>query len=347
MSVKVYVLDRLPSTPDCFLLQLLLGAQKDIDTRLFQSIDTRAFTTMVTFVHEPQDADIFFLPHSYFLIYKNKKYIQKIIEYTERYSKKVLVFSYSDISRDITLPNAIILRSSRYKKDIQHNEVIIPAFVQDLGLEHAITNRTYCATRKPVVGFAGWVTLDSLKKKIVYIVTVYKNRITQLRWISPSLQGIFFRKKTILKLKKSIGIETLFFIRDSYSANRNTISGDPQKIRSQFISAITDSDFPLCVRGDGNYSLRFYEILSLGRIPLFIDTDCALPLEDIINYDACMLRVDYTEIDLVEKKVLTYWEQLTPEVFLEKQMHARQVFETYLRADVFYTNFFKTIKQML
>ena len=38
------------------------------------------------------------------------------------------------------------------------------------------------------------------------------------------------------------------------------------------------------MRGAGNFSYRFYETLMMGRIPIFIDTDCVLPFEELINF---------------------------------------------------------------
>jgi hypothetical protein len=346
MNVKIYVLDRLPTVPDCFLLQLLQGSQKDIDKRLFQSIDAHVFTSMVTFVTDPKEADVFFLPHSYFVVYRQREYIKKIVTCAKTFNKKIIVFSYSDISKKITLPNAIILRSSQYRNTQQPNEIIIPAFVEDLGAKYGIDYRVFDAKRQPVVGFAGWVFLGSLKKRLVAWLKKVGVYCAQRTLQTPQIQGIFFRRNIVRVLEDSV-IGTQFFIRDSYSANRNTIQGDPEQVRKQFVQAITDSDFPLCVKGDGNYSLRFYEVLSLGRIPLFIDTECPLPLSDHIKYDDFIVRVDYKDIQNAPNILAAYWAQMTPEIFIQKQKMARQVFEQHLRADVFYGNFFRTLKELL
>lgn len=49
------------------------------------------------------------------------------------------------------------------------------------------------------------------------------------------------------------------------------------------ITDIQNADFILSVKGDGSFFCRFYEALSLGRIPFFIDTDCILPFENMIQ----------------------------------------------------------------
>jgi len=77
-------------------------------------------------------------------------------------------------------------------------------------------------------------------------------------------------------------------------------------------------------------SCRFYEILSLGRIPLFIDTDCVLPLEDIISYEDFMLRIDYKNIDNICKAVDDFYSKTGDEDFLKMQKNAREVYEKYL-----------------
>jgi len=161
----------------------------------------------------------------------------------------------------------------------------------------------------------------------------------------PSYHGLFYRRKVIEYLNKSDLVKQLFFIRTSYSASTQTIQGDAEKVRSEFISSIKDADFALAVRGDGNYSLRFYEILSLGRIPLYIDTDGPLPLEDEIDYDSFMMRVNYKDIERVAEIVSTVWKNLNNEDFVVMQQKAREVFETKLRADLFYRVLFEKLER--
>ena len=58
---------------------------------------------------------------------------------------------------------------------------------------------------------------------------------------------------------------------------------------SILIYSVINSEYTLCYRGAANYSLRFYESLCLGRIPLFINTDCMLPFEDRVHWkDVCL-----------------------------------------------------------
>ena len=99
---------------------------------------------------------------------------------------------------------------------------------------------------------------------------------------------------------------------------------------------MVNSDFVLCPKGDGNYSVRFYEALSLGRIPILIDTDMVLPLEETLDYSKFILRVDHADMHRLEDIVADFYEALSNEEFQAMQMEAREAFATHLRYDSFF-----------
>jgi glycosyltransferase involved in cell wall biosynthesis len=101
------------------------------------------------------------------------------------------------------------------------------------------------------------------------------------------------------------------------------------------VDNLVASDYALVVRGDANSSVRFYEALSLGRIPLFLDTACVLPLEAAINYRDFCVFVDWRDIDRIGEKLLEFHRSLAPERFEDMQRKARTAYEEYLRIDAF------------
>jgi hypothetical protein len=105
--------------------------------------------------------------------------------------------------------------------------------------------------------------------------------------------------------------------------------------RREFVENLLGSDYALCVKGDANASMRFYEALSVGRIPLFLDTACVLPLEDKINYRDFCVFVDWRDIDRIGDILADFHASLTPERFIAMQKKCREVYETYLRMDAF------------
>ena len=113
------------------------------------------------------------------------------------------------------------------------------------------------------------------------------------------------------------------------------MQGSPADIRREFVENLLGADYALCVKGDANCSVRFYEALSLGRIPLFLNTACVLPLEDTINYrDFCMF-VDWWDIEHIGDILADFHAKLSPEKFEDMQRKAREAYQKYLRMDAF------------
>lgn len=57
-----------------------------------------------------------------------------------------------------------------------------------------------------------------------------------------------------------------------------------------FTENLRTSEFTFCPRGNGNFSIRFYEALLSGRIPVVINSDNELPFEKYINWkDYCVI----------------------------------------------------------
>ena len=155
---------------------------------------------------------------------------------------------------------------------------------------------------------------------------------------------MYFRRKALGVLNRSNLVDTAFVIRSSYSGHKNTIELSPEEARKQFVEKINNSDFSLAVKGDGNYSLRFYEILSLGRIPVLVDTDCPLPFEDKIKYDDFILRVDYRKINKIDKIISDYYKKIDGVRFVTMQERAREAFSKYLNIGSFFMIAFKKLE---
>ena len=96
-------------------------------------------------------------------------------------------------------------------------------------------------------------------------------------------------------------------------------------LKQSYIESIEDSKFVLCPRGPATNSVRFYEVLSRGRIPVLIaDTD--LPLENQIDYSKFCVMVP-------EEKRFRMCQYIT-EFSKKRDLHeasviARNVHETY------------------
>lgn len=73
------------------------------------------------------------------------------------------------------------------------------------------------------------------------------------------------------------------------------------KSKREFIKNMSDNKYIFCMRGNGNFSYRFYETLCFGRVPILIDTNTILPLENIIDWDKHIIFIKPKDIDNLSK----------------------------------------------
>jgi len=297
-------------------------------------------------VKNPAQADYFLIPHEFFLSENDSEYLQEYIDLSKKYNKKILVFTHTDIEKEVKLPNVIVFRISQYGYQKKSNEIMMPPYAEDLLHNRELQTR-HKTEKSPIIGFCGWANLANPRQIAAYyakhFALIAKNFIMRDKKADVQKRGIWFRKKALNALQKSSLVEADFLIRDSFSGHKDTISIDPIQARKEYIDNMLNSDFALAVKGGGNNSLRFYEALSLGRIPLLVDTDCVLPLEDIIDYNDFVIFVDYRDIKKMDVLALDFYNSLSDDDFVRKQKKAREVFEKYLRID----SFFKMIPDIL
>lgn len=72
-----------------------------------------------------------------------------------------------------------------------------------------------------------------------------------------------------------------------------------------FVELTISSKFGLAPRGYGRSSFRFFEILKLGTIPVYIWNDISwLPFTDLIDYNQLCIVIHVSELDKLESKLL-------------------------------------------
>jgi len=114
-----------------------------------------------------------------------------------------------------------------------------------------------------------------------------------------------------------------------------------RKQKEEFVANMINSDYILCARGGGNFSFRFYETLSCGRIPLFIDTDCVLPYDFEIDYKNYCVWVDNHELSQADKILYNFHENISEADFISLQCNCRRLWKDYLSPEGFFANFHK------
>ncbi|HEY4504709.1 MAG TPA: exostosin family protein [Candidatus Paceibacterota bacterium] len=287
---------------------------------------------LVLVVENMGEADFIMLPHEYFAVEKEKAYLDGYIKMARENDKKVLIFDWSDLDRPIDIPEAIVYRVSQYKSSMLSNVIVMPYFVEDLGRFEPKRKSSI-----PSVGFVGYAGYRNIPHQV-------KQYFKDLLESGPRKSGLYWRKRVIKLIGKDSRIKSNFVIRLFYTPHRDTIKMDPDLARREFLDNIQQSDFTLTPKGDANGSIRFFETLSFGRVPILIDTDCPLPLEGTIDYDAFILRVDWKDIGSLSRRIVELYDSISDEQFVGMQIGARHAFEQFLRADKFFEHSFSTLK---
>lgn len=316
------------------LLYPQLGFQSNLKAPFMDAALKRLTDHFVEIVNTPKKSDYLLIPHNYYHIRENLSYIRRFESLSDSTGKKIIIFAYGDRSEPISIKNSIVFRTSMYRPEKRPNEIAMPAYTEDLG-EKGVELRI--KKDVPSVGFCGWAEMHGVRKLKADIKMI----VSRLRFVPIfKMQGFRWRRRALRILSDSKKIKTDFIIRESYSGSYSTIKMDPWQARAEYISNIRSNDYALVVKGDGNFSYRFYEALSLGRIPLFLDTQCVLPLENIIDYDSFIMRISYNDITLLADRMFEIHSQMSAEEFILKQKLARATFEKHLRIDKFFQYYF-------
>lgn len=300
---------------------------------------------IVQLVDNPDQADFLLIPHEYRKVKDHGDYLAQLSERSARHGRPIVAVNYGDSPCAVELPGSISFISSAYRHSIRKNERMMPAYTEDLLAGQALSPRPKAP--EPTVAFCGWSDYKNAKNALG---TWIGNALVELRAILASepriraeKKGLTFRRTALQALTDAPGIRTNFLIRSSYSGHVETISLPPEQARAEYIANMRNCDLALVVKGDGNYSYRFYEALALGRIPLFIDTDTPLPLEDLIDYDSFLLRLPFEKLRSIGAFVRERWAAMTPDEVENRQYAARAAFAEKLRPDRFFTLAFESL----
>ena len=272
------------------------------------------------------------MPINYY--YENKMFylINRYNEYCQKFNIKGYGIISGDFCREYPEFDKIIyFRMGGFRSVLSNNNQGFPASLSDQ-LERLFGTKKIIPRKKlvvPKVGFCGHATAS----KSTYIKQTTKYMLENIdRFFSYPLRKDYekffqsgFKRYQILKqIEKDSRIKTDFIFRDQYRAGAKTLS--ERKITTiDHYNNISNSDYTICIRGTGNFSIRFYETLMMGRIPVLIDTDCILPFVNIINWNDHVVWVDLENINNISQIILDFHSNLSDNDFRELQLKNRKL----------------------
>ena len=294
-------------------------------------------------------SDICVLPlvWNYYVDRRRIDLAMQTVEDARKHGKPIVIFSGGDFTANVPFANVTVFERCAYRsrRGWRGNRIFaIPSFIGDYvemycGGELRVREKG----ELPVVGFCGQAagtTLDFIRRGISNQWRRAAYALHLRRWEPPPFEPTLFRKRVLDQLATSDVVRTNFLLRRRYRAGYWAPKKDPyHPTRLEFVQNILDSDYTVCMRGGGNFSVRFYEVLSLGRIPVFVDTDCVLPYDDILPYRQLCVWVDEDEIPRIARKIAEFHQALSPSEFVDLQRRCRAVWEEYLCRDGFYRHF--------
>jgi len=313
-----------------------------------------------------KDADIAVLPADWADVSKNGTAKNLALEFTDlakRAGKKVAIFFHSDSDEAVPIENAIVFRTSFNHSKRRPNEFAMPAWCEDFVKKYLDSRLTLRAkSEKPAVGFCGFAYSPRASIRRVKTLCLQGHvlpAINELRTLflfcraevfgckmAGPHRGSFLRTRVMRLLSRSELVETNFVVRDLFwggvlSTDKKSAQDLFQKVRQDYVHNMLDSDYALCVRGAGNFSWRFYEAMSCGRVPLFIDTDCGLPYDWLINWSQQFIWVEEQDVPSVAERLVTFHHSLSPQDFQNLQVNCRKLWEDWLSPVGFFANFYR------
>ncbi len=86
--------------------------------------------------------------------------------------------------------------------------------------------------------------------------------------------------------------------RSNWHFHQNKTQEEQEQEKKEYQDALARSRFSLCPRGTGAGTIRFWESLQAGAIPVLISDDVCLP-EGEIDWDKCIIRIAEEDVDTI------------------------------------------------
>lgn len=284
-----------------------------------------------------REAAYVLLPHPYLMtVNKHRDLLDRAIAAARQAGKPLLIDAPGDLPGPPPPAGSVTMRFWTYRFARPSAEVIVPLPAEDM-LE-TYRGGVFAPRKKqavPSVGFVGWTKLTPLQRAKTYLkeIPIRLHALLDRRW-GTMTKGVLWRSRALRALARTRGIELRSIQRSTFGARTDT-ADDAARWRKEFVDNLDGCDYALCIKGDANVSYRFYEALALGRIPLYLDTEAVLPLEDLIDYRSFCVFVDHRDVDRIGEKLLEFHATVPPQEFEAMQRRARYAFEKFLRLDSF------------
>ena len=307
----------------------------------------------VDFTCKIEEADFVILTMSW-MYYKMTDQLDKAITFIKeanQLGKKVIISLPSDFGINIPKDlDVIVIREQGYRSKLDECHYCVPVFVEDPLKKYynqsTIFRRQY--NSQPTVGFCGQ-TDDSITEALKELAKIMARNMLYylgLRYQTPHqfITTKYLRSKMLSLFQNSSSIKPNFILRKQHRAGVERLKNrDTHRTTLEFFDNIKNSDYVLCVRGVGNFSVRFYETLAMGRIPIFVNTDCILPHDAFLNWKDHVVWVEYKDRHRIVEKVMDFHSKLDDKKLNGLFEANRKLWEDKLKLKTYFQNLFQNL----
>lgn len=274
-----------------------------------------------------EDADVCILPVDlgFYLLNDRKQELDVFVATAKKLEKKIWIYSGGDFGTTL-LDDVFMFRLGGFHSKMNTNTFVLPSFIND-PFNSILKNNWHHLIKeeKPTIGFVGNAD-GSFFKWIKEVIIYSKQSLNRLLEKDFTDKQVFFpsssiRFKLLEKLRISEMVEVDFIYRNKYRGGATT-EAQKNKTTLEFYKNIERNLYIFCLRGSGNFSVRFYETLMMGRIPILVNTDVRLPFYDKINWDKHCV---FTDSDTMIKDLLQFHKSHTNQELIEIQKSNREL----------------------
>ena len=288
----------------------------------------------IQLVSELSDAEIFLIPYpiNYYFENQLKSHLSKYNRLCEKYNLKGFGYIAGDFGVIYPdYPKITYYRMGGFASKLSKNNRGFPAALSDQQKNIYGTKEVSIRSKKlrPTVGFCGHAT----SSKIVLIYQTIKFILENIRRFlrkpnrkdyEPIFPSAYMREKILKTIENNDFVNSQFIYRKKYRGGAKN-SEDMRVTTLEYYENIKNSDYVICLRGTGNFSIRLYETLMMGRIPIFINTDCLLPFNNYINWKDHVVWIEWEDRHSIFDIIKDFHEKISEHQFKKMQMTNRKL----------------------
>jgi hypothetical protein len=275
--------------------------------------------------------------------YDRSELLDLVASNARRGLRTLLLLTHDHVAPlNVGQPESIVLRTSMQWSLAYCSEYPLPIVVDDPYGAGTFEPRPW--TPLPVVGFIGHSGILGLHRaaraaRAGVTGPVPPGHVSgEISMVDEVLKtplniGLYIRQRALKALRSSEIVRAWIVERDRYFFHFDPVAR--LQLRDEYLRHLFSSDYILCVRGAGNFSIRLFETLAAGRVPVIVDTDLALPCADVIDWQGLGVWIPIGEIDRIDEVVARSHAEDGVEGFEQRQRAARAAFVDVLSAKGF------------